>query len=136
MLDFCSDFLTQNTNKKMRKIVILSLALLALTAFANNRNDREVVLHHGVGNGLYQIYLDPPYVTYDDDLNELYVYFGSTSTIDIEGYDALGTLCYSVYNEGHYGGYTATYTNLPAGYYTITIHCAHNITYYGNFTVI
>ena len=121
----------------MRKIITISLALLALTTFANGRNEHEVVLHNGSSNhGHDQIYLDPPYVTYDEDLNELYVYFGSTSTIDIEGYDALGTLCYSVYSEGHYGGYTATYTNLPAGYYTITIHCAHNITYYGNFTVV
>ena len=114
---------------------ILSLFFMFLLPFAINANDKEVVMHNPSGNNLNQIYLDPPYVTYDEDLNELYVYFGSTSTIDIEGYDALGTLCYSVYSEGHYGGYTATYTNLPAGYYTITIHCAHNITYYGSFTV-
>lgn len=119
----------------MRKNTLYILSLLVSFCFINGLAN-DVVIHSSTGNGLDQIYLDPPYVTYDDDLNELYVYFGSTSTIDIEGYDALGTLCYSVYSEGHYGGYTATYTNLPAGYYTITIHCAHNITYYGNFTVV
>ena len=118
----------------MRKNTLYILSLLVSFCFINGLAN-DVVIHSSTGNGHEQIYLDPPYVTYDDDLNELYVYFGSTSTIDIEGYDALGTLCYSVYSEGHYGGYTATYTNLPAGYYTITIHCAHNITYYGNFTV-
>ena len=119
----------------MRKNTLYILSLLVSFCFINGLAN-DVVIHSSTGNGHEQIYLDPPYVTYDDDLNELYVYFGSTSTIDIEGYDALGTLCYSVYNESHYGGYTATYTNLPAGYYTITIHCAHNITYYGNFTVV
>ena len=115
------------------KNFLLLLLFIASTQFSFSN---DVVIHHSGSNGLNQIYIDPPQVTYDEELNELYVYFGTSGTIDIEGYDALGTLCYSVYNEGHYGGYTATYTNLPAGYYTITIHCAHNITYYGNFTVI
>ena len=132
-LYICDEFLTHSIMKKS----IVFLVFLFVFSFITFANEREIVLGQGnYGNGHDQIYLDPPYVTYDDDLNELYVYFGSTSTIDIEGYDALGTLCYSVYNESHYGGYTATYTNLPAGYYTITIHCAHNITYYGNFTVV
>lgn len=40
-----------------------SLALLALTTFANGRNDRDVVLHHGGGvNGHELVYIDPPRV--------------------------------------------------------------------------
>ena len=63
----------------MKKIITFTLALLALTTFANGRNDHEVVLHNGGnGSGLNQITIEPPYVTYDDDLNELYVYFGTT----------------------------------------------------------
>ena len=71
----------------MRKIVFLSLAFLALIAFANNRNDREVVLHHGGGKGLNQVHVDPPQVTYDDELNQLTVYFGSTGNITLEYLD-------------------------------------------------
>lgn len=47
----------------MRKIITFSLALLALTTFANGRNDRDVVLHHGGGvNGHELVYIDPPRV--------------------------------------------------------------------------
>lgn len=121
----------------MRKIITISLALLALTTFANGRNDKDVVLHQsGVGNGHDQIYVEPPYVTYDDDLNELYVYFGSTGTIDIEYVDALGTPYYYVYHENHTGYSYALYNGLPSGYYTITIHSIYGYTYYGNFTVV
>ena len=102
----------------MRKIVFLSLAFLALIAFANNRNDREVVLHHGGGKGLNQVHVDPPQVTYDDELNQLTVYFGSTGNITLEYLDAI-----------------ANYSSLPAGYYTITIHSIYGYTYTGNFTV-
>ena len=119
----------------MRKIILFSLALLALTAFANDRNDREVVLHHGGGHGNEQIYIDPPYVTYDDDLNELYVYFGTTSTINIEYVDSSGTPYYFVYGENHAGYTSTTYTSLPAGYYPITIHSVYGVTYTGNFYV-
>lgn len=120
----------------MKKIITFSLVLLALTTFANGRNDKNVVLHQGgCGNGHDQIYIEPPYVTYDDNLNELYVYFGTTGTIDLEYDDGTGAPYYYIYGEGHYGGYTATYTNLPAGYYTITIHSTYGITYTGNFTV-
>ena len=120
----------------MRKIFILFLALLAFTTFADNRNDREVVLHQGgCGNGLNQIYVEPPYVTYDDALNELYVYFGSTGTIDIEYVDTLGIPYYYVYHENHTGYSYALYNGLPSGYYTITIHSIYGYTYYGNFTV-
>ena len=119
----------------MRKNTLYILSLLVSFCFINGLAN-DVVIHSSTGNGHEQIYLDPPYVTYDDDLNELYVYFGTTGTIDLECDDGTGALYYYVYGEGHYGGYTATYTNLPAGYYTITIHCAHNITYYGNFTVV
>lgn len=59
----------------MRKIILLFLAVLA---FASNANDREVILHHGGSSqGLDQIYIEHPRVAYDDELNELYVYFGS-----------------------------------------------------------
>ena len=111
------------------------LLLLLFIASSQFSFSNDVVIHHSGSNGLDQIYIEPPYVTYDDNLNELYVYFGSTGTIDLEYDDGTGAPYYYIYGEGHYGGYTATYTNLPAGYYTITIHCAHNITYYGNFTV-
>lgn len=88
----------------MRKIITFTLALLAMTTFANGRNDKDVVLHQGgCGNGLNQIYIEPPYVTYDDELNELYVYFGTTGTIDIEYVDTLGTPYYLVYGESHVG---------------------------------
>ena len=124
------------TNKAMRKIITFSLALLALITFANGRNDKNVVLHHGGGGNAHnQISIEPPYVTYDDDLNELYVYFGTTGTIDIEYVDALGTPYYLVQGESHVGYTSTTYTNLPAGYYTITIHSVYGYTYYGNFTV-
>lgn len=47
----------------MRKIITFSLALLALTTFANSRNDRDVVLHHSGGeNGHELVYIDPPRV--------------------------------------------------------------------------
>ena len=88
----------------MRKLFILFFALLAFATFADNRNDREVILHQGGGGaGLDQIYVDPPYVTYDDNLNELYVYFGSIGTIDIEYVDPSGTPYYFVYGENHAG---------------------------------
>ena len=120
----------------MRKIITFSLALLALTTFANGRNDKNVVLHHdGGGNGLELVYLDPPVVTYDEELNELYVYFGSTSTIDLVCVDDLGSPYYYVYGEYHSGYTSTTYTYLPSGYYTITIHSIYGYTYTGNFTV-
>ena len=100
------------------------------TAFGN-----DVVIHTNKGNGNDQIYIEPPYVTYDDDLNELYVYFGSTSTITLEYLDPIGTPYYYVYNENHVGYTSAIYTNLPVGYYTITIHSIYGYTYTGNFSV-
>ena len=101
----------------MRKIITFTLALLALTTFANGRNEHEVVLHHGSSNhGNEQVYIEPPYVTYDDNLNELYVYFGTTGTIDLEYVDTLGTpYCY-VQGENHSSNSSTTYTGLPAGY--------------------
>lgn len=101
----------------MRKIFTFTLALLALTTFANGRNEHEVVLHHGSSNhGNEQVYIEPPYVTYDDNLNELYVYFGTTGTIDLEYVDTLVTpYCY-VQGENHSSNSSTTYTGLPAGY--------------------
>ncbi len=120
----------------MRKIITFSLALLALTTFANSRNDRDVVLHHSGGeNGHELVYIDPPRVTYDEELNELYVYFGTTGTIDLECDDGTGTPYYYVYGESHVGYTIANYSSLPAGYYTITIHSIYGYTYTGNFSV-
>ena len=120
----------------MRKIIVFLLSLLVLPAFANGRNEHEVVLHN-VGNnqGHDQIYVEPPSVTYDDELNELTVYFGTAGSIDLMYLDLSGTPEYYIYGENHYGGYTATYSSLPAGYYTITIHSIYGYTYTGNFTV-
>lgn len=86
----------------MKKIITFSLVLLALTTFANGRNDKNVVLHQGgCGNGHDQIYIEPPYVTYDDDLNELYVYFGTTGTIDLEYDDGTGARLEALKLEGN-----------------------------------
>lgn len=112
----------------MRKIIVFILTLLAITAFANGRNEHEVVLHHGSSNhGNELVYLDPPQVTYDEGLNELTVYFGSTSTIDLECVDDLGTYYY-VYGEYHIGNTSKTYYYLPSGYYTVTIHSVYGYT--------
>ena len=120
----------------MRKIITLSLALFVLTTFANGRNEHEVVLHHGGSSHGYElVYLEPPQVIYDEELNELTVYFGSTSTIDLECDDGNGTPYYFVYGDYHYGNTSTTYYYLPAGYYTVTIHSIYGVTYYGNFTV-
>ena len=120
----------------MRKIITFSIALLAFTAFANDRNDREVVLHQsGGGNGHELVNIDPPQVTYYNELNELYVYFGSTGTIDLEYVDGTGIPYYYIYGESHVGYTSTSYTGLPAGYYTITIHSVYGYTYYGNFSV-
>ena len=120
----------------MRKIITISLALLALTTFANGRNDHEVVLHHGGSNqGHELVNVEPPVVTYDDDLNVLNVYFGSTSTIDLECVDDLGPY-YFIYGEYHSGNTSTTYSYLPAGYYTVTIHSVYGYTYTGNFTLV
>ena len=75
----------------MKKSIVF-LVFLFVFSFITFANEREIVLGQGnYGNGHDQIYLDPPYVTYDDDLNELYVYFGTTGTIDLECDDGTGT---------------------------------------------
>lgn len=120
----------------MRKIFTFLLVLSVLTTFANGRNDNDVVLHHGgSGNGNELVYLDPPVVTYDEELNELTVYFGSSGTIDLECDDGMGTPYYFIYGDYHYGNTSTTYYYLPAGYYTVTIHSIYGVDYYGNFTV-
>ena len=48
----------------------------------------EVLMQDKKRPGHNQIYVDPPRVTYDEELNELTVYFGSTGTVDIEYVDA------------------------------------------------
>lgn len=75
---------------------------------AANATPNEIVVHTGGGNQAHdQISIEPPAVTYDDDLNELYVYFGSTSTIDLEYLDSTGLPNYFVYGESH-AGYTCS----------------------------
>ena len=54
----------------MRKNTLYILSLLVSFCFINGLAN-DVVIHSSTGNGHEQIYLDPPYVTYDDDLNEL-----------------------------------------------------------------
>jgi hypothetical protein len=117
-----------------KKLVII--AFLFCFSFTNFANEREIVLGQGnLGNGHDQIHVDPPQVTYDDELNELSVYFGSTGTITLEYLDAGGSPYYFVYDENHPGYTYASYSSLPAGYYTITIHSIYGYTYTGNFTV-
>ena len=118
------------------KKTILFFALLFVFSFITFANEREIVLGQGnYGNGYELIDLDPPVVTYDDELNELTVYFGSSSTIDLECDDGTGTPYYIIYGEYHSGHTTATYYYLPAGYYTITIHSVYGVNYTGNFSV-
>lgn len=119
----------------MLKRTFLIFFLLLSSSMSMFINSHEVLMQDKKRPGNDQIYIEPPYVTYDDDLNELYVYFGSTGTIDLEYDDGTGAPYYYIYGESHYGGYTATYTYLPAGYYMITIHSVYGYTYYGNFTV-
>ena len=118
----------------MKKILIVAFFILfGILAFANHN---VIVVHTSGGNhGFDQISVDPPYVTYDDDLNELYVYFGSTGTIDLEYLDPTGMPCTLVNGESHPGYTSTTYYSLPAGYYTITIHSIYGYTYTGNFSV-
>lgn len=99
-------------------------------------SSHEVIMHDPKSNqGLNQVHVDPPQVTYDDELNQLTVYFGSTGNITLEYLDDTGTPYYYVYGESHVGYTIATYSSLPAGYYTITIHSIYGYTYTGNFTV-
>ena len=78
----------------MKKILIVAFFILfGILAFANHN---VIVVHTSGGNhGFDQISIEPPHVTYDDDLNELYVYFGSTGTIDLEYLDPTGMPCTS-----------------------------------------
>lgn len=111
------------------------LLLLLFTALSQLSYSNDIVIHNSNNNGHDLVYIDPPRVTYDDELNELTVYFGSTGNITLEYLDATGTPYYYVYGESHVGYTIATYTGLPAGYYTITIHSVYGFTYTGNFTV-
>ena len=84
----------------MKRTILLFLSFVA-TFFIVNSSANDVVIHSNTGNGHDQISVDPPYVTYDDDLNELYVYFGSTGTIDLEYLDPTGMPCTLVNGESH-----------------------------------
>ena len=118
-----------------RTSLFFTILAIVATVLPISATPNEIVVHTGGGNGLNKIYVDPPYVTYDNDLNQLYVYFGSTGTIDIEYLDPTGTPYYLVYGESHAGYTSATYNSLPVGYYTITIHSIYGYTYTGNFYV-
>ena len=111
------------------------LLLLLFSALSHLSYSNDIVIHNSNNNGHDQIHVDPPQVTYDDELNELTVYFGSTGTITLEYLDAGGSPYYFVYDENHPGYTYASYNSLPAGYYTITIHSIYGYTYTGNFTV-
>ena len=111
------------------------LPVLLFTALSQVLYSNDIVIHHSGNNGHELVYVDPPQVTYDEDLNELTVYFGSTSTIDLECVDALGTYYY-IYGEYHSGNTSTTYYYLPSGYYTVTIHDANGMTYIGSFTLV
>ena len=85
----------------MKKTIVI-LTFLFVFSLSNNANEREIVLGQGhYGNGHDQIYIEPPYVTYDDDLNELYVYFGTTGTIDLEYDDGTGARLEALKLEGN-----------------------------------
>ena len=91
----------------MRRILFFLIAAFISVCDFSTAYGNDVVIHTNKGNGYDQITVEPPYVTYDDDLNELYVYFGSTSTIDLEYLDSTGSPNYFVYGESHVG-YTST----------------------------
>ena len=140
----CHIFVTEKTHTltllfktKTMKIFkfFLTLFVLVATIFTDSATPTEIVVHSGNYNGHELVYLDPPQVTYDDELNELTVYFGSSGTIDLECDDGLGTPYYFIYGDYHYGNTSTTYYYLPAGYYTVTIHSIYGVDYYGNFTV-
>ena len=80
-------------------LTILAMVATVLSVFAT---PNEIVVHTGgAGNGYDQIYIEPPYVTYDDDLNELYVYFATTGTIDLEYDDGTGARLEALKLEGN-----------------------------------
>lgn len=117
------------------KKAFLTFWVAVVTVLAISATPTEIVVHTGNSNGNNQIYVEPPYMTYDDDMNELYVYFGTTGTIDFEYDDGTGAPYYYIYGESHVGYTSTIYTGLPAGYYTITIHSIYGYTYTGNFSV-
>ena len=106
----------------MQRRTISTLIILLCSCTSMLVSSHEVIMHDPKSNqGHDQIHVDPPQVTYDDELNQLTVYFGSTGNITLEYLDV---------------GYTiANYSSLPAGYYTITIHSIYGYTYTGNFSV-
>ena len=116
--------------------LFLAIMVMVATFFAISASTKEIVVHSSGGNQAHdQLYIEHPQVTFDEELCELSVYFGSTSTIDLECVDATGTPYYYVYGEYHVACETTTYSNLPSGYYTITIHSVYGVDYTGNFTV-
>ena len=120
----------------MQRRTISTLIILLCSCTSMLVSSHEVIMHDPKSNqGLNQVHVDPPQVTYDDELNQLTVYFGSTGNITLEYLDDTGTPYYYVYGESHVGYTIANYSSLPAGYYTITIHSIYGYTYTGNFTV-
>ena len=92
----------------MLKRTFLIIFLLLSSSMSMFINSHEVLMQDKKRPGNDQIYIEPPYVTYDDDLNELYVYFGSTGTIDLEYLDPTGMPCTLVNGESHPGYTSAT----------------------------
>ena len=72
----------------LKKIAFIIILFCGFTQIAVSRD--VVIREKGPDHGNNQMTVDPPVVTYDDELNELYVYFGSTGTIDLEYVDGTG----------------------------------------------
>ena len=72
--------------------LFLAIMVMVATFFAISASTKEIVVHSSGGNQAHdQLYIEHPQVTFDEELCELSVYFGSTSTIDLECVDATGT---------------------------------------------
>ena len=85
----------------MKRTILIILSFVA-TLFIVKASANDVVIHSNTGSGFDQISIEPPHVTYDDDLNELY------GTIDLEYLDPTGMPCTLVNGESHPGYTSAT----------------------------
>ena len=74
----------------MQRRTISTLIILLCSCTSMLVSSHEVIMHDPKSNqGHDQIHVDPPQVTYDDELNQLTVYFGSTGNITLEYLDVL-----------------------------------------------
>ncbi len=72
----------------MQRRTISTLIILLCSCTSMLVSSHEVIMHDPKSNqGHDQIHVDPPQVTYDDELNQLTVYFGSTGNITLEYLD-------------------------------------------------